>query len=183
LAAAIQFMPAHWHSRMASIAAYEDDASAQGRLDSWRYAMELAREHPVVGAGFEAFRGNKKPTPTGYAAAHSIYFEVLGEHGFVGLAIFLVLGVAAYRTAGSLARRCRTDRDLNWAANLASMIQVSFAAYAAAGLFLNLATFDLYYHLIAVVVIAHSLVRQALASAERAPSASVREHPVGARAW
>jgi hypothetical protein len=44
------------------------------------------------------------------------------------------------------------------------MVQVSIAAYAIAGLFLNLATFDLYYHLIAVVVIASSLVRQQLAS-------------------
>ncbi len=81
LAAAVEFMPEHWHERVASIFAYEEDASAQGRFESWRYALEVAREHPLVGGGFEIFRGNQAATLEGYRSAHSIYFEVLGEHG------------------------------------------------------------------------------------------------------
>ena len=84
LAAAVQFMPEHWHARIASIFAYEEDASAQARIASWRYGLEVAREHPVVGGGFEVFRGNQAATPAGYRSAHSIYFEMLGEHGWVG---------------------------------------------------------------------------------------------------
>ena len=65
------------------------------------------------------------------------------------------------------------------------MVQVSIAAYAIAGLFLNLATFDLYYHLIAIVVIASALVRQGVASgiavASRDPALSF-ERPSDARA-
>jgi probable O-glycosylation ligase (exosortase A-associated) len=179
LAAAMQFMPEHWHARMASILAYEEDPSAQGRLESWRYALDLAREHPFVGGGFEAFRGNEQPTLTGYAAAHSIYFEVLGEHGYPGLMLFLALCVLTYLTARSLIRRTREERQVAWAADLAAMVQVSIAAYATAGLFLNLATFDLYYHLIAITVIAHSQVRQTLVSRDR--STSPFEQPYAAR--
>lgn len=185
LAAAIQFMPEHWHERIASIFAYEEDPSAQGRLESWRYALDVAREHPVVGGGFEIFRGNQAATRLGYRSAHSIYFEVLGEHGWVGLALFLALGLGAYLTARSVIRRARDDHELSWAADLAAMVQVSIAAYATAGLFLNLATFDLYYHLIAIVVIASALVRQGVASAVSAASldrATPLERPSDARA-
>jgi probable O-glycosylation ligase (exosortase A-associated) len=125
LAAAVQFMPEHWHDRVASIFAYEEDASAQARLDSWRYAVDVAREHPVVGGGFEIFRGNKASTPAGYRSAHSIYFEVLAEHGYVGVAIFVALGLGAYVSAGSVVRRAREHGELSWAADLAAMVQVS----------------------------------------------------------
>jgi probable O-glycosylation ligase (exosortase A-associated) len=185
LAAAVQFMPEHWHDRVASIFAYEEDASAQARLDSWRYALEVAREHPVVGGGFEIFRGNEASTSAGYRSAHSIYFEVLAEHGYIGLALFLALGLGAYVSAGSVVRRARADRELFWAADLAAMVQVSIAAYAIAGLFLNLATFDLYYHLVATVVIMQALVRQSLAPGLSAQSAERRapfEQPSDARA-
>jgi putative inorganic carbon (hco3(-)) transporter len=65
------------------------------------------------------------------------------------------------------------------------MVQVSIAAYAVAGLFLNLATFDLYYHLVAIVVIAHALVRKSVAadaSARSAERVSPFERPSDARA-
>jgi hypothetical protein len=65
------------------------------------------------------------------------------------------------------------------------MVQVSIAAYAIAGLFLNLATFDLYYHLIAIVVIMQALARQSLApglSAQSAERRSSFERPSDARA-
>jgi probable O-glycosylation ligase (exosortase A-associated) len=185
LAAAVQFMPAHWHDRIESILAYEEDASAQGRFASWRYALEVARAHPVVGGGFEIFRGNQVATEAGYRSAHSIYFEALGEHGWVGLGLFLALGVGAYLTARSVIRRAGDDPGLSWAKDLAAMLQVSIAAYAIAGLFLNLATFDLYYHLIAIVVIASALVRQraesAVAAASPAPATSF-QRPSDARA-
>jgi probable O-glycosylation ligase (exosortase A-associated) len=185
LAAAVEFMPEHWHDRVASIFAYEEDASAQARFDSWRYALEVAREHPVVGGGFEIFRGNKALTDAGYRSAHSIYFEVLGEHGWVGAALFLALGLGAYLSARSVIRRASEDQELSWAADLAAMVQVSIAAYAIAGLFLNLATFDLYYHLIAIIVIASALVRQGLASDVAVAShdqATTFERPSDARA-
>ena len=185
LAAAVQFMPEHWHERIASIYTYEEDASAQARFDSWRYALEVAREHPVVGGGFEVFRGNPASTSAGYRSAHSIYFEVLGEHGWVGLGLFIALGLGAYLTARSVVRRASEDQDLSWAADLAAMAQVSIAAYAISGLFLNLATFDLYYHLIAIVVIASVLVRQGEESGVAAVShahATASERPSTARA-
>jgi probable O-glycosylation ligase (exosortase A-associated) len=184
-ATAVQFMPEYWHARIASIFAYEEDASAQARFDSWRYALEVAGEHPVMGGGFEIFRVNQAETREDYRSAHSIYFEVLGEHGWVGLGLCLGLGVGAYLTARSVIRRAGDARDLSWAADLAAMVQVSIAACTIAGLFLNLATFDLYYHLIAIVIIASVLVRKAEVSEVSAASldrAALFQRPSDARA-
>jgi probable O-glycosylation ligase (exosortase A-associated) len=157
LAGGVQFMPEQWHARIDSIGNYEDDPSSQGRLAAWRHALEVAHQSPVVGGGFDVVRATGRDV-------HSIYFEVLAEHGYVGLIIFLALGIGAYLTAGSTIRRAHDHPELAWAADLAAMVQVSIAAYAIAGAFLTLATFDLYYHLIAIVVIASALVRQRLAS-------------------
>ena len=179
LAGTVQFMPERWHERVASIFAYEEDDSAQARLQSWRYAVDVARASPIVGGGFQVFRGNEVPSAIGWRAAHSIYFETLAEHGYPGLVIFLALGIGTYMSAGSTIRRARGDPDLAWAADLAAMVQVSIAAYAVAGLFLNLATFDLYYHLIAIAVIASSLVQQRLASG--VPAASTTTSPTYAQ--
>ena len=46
VAGAVQFMPEHWHARVASVAAYDDDPSAQGRFQSWRYAVGVANDSP-----------------------------------------------------------------------------------------------------------------------------------------
>jgi putative inorganic carbon (HCO3(-)) transporter len=165
LVGTVQFMPGPWHDRVASIVEYEQDGSVQGRFESWRYAKEVVRERPVLGGGFEIFRANQADNAVGWRSAHSIYFEALAEHGYVGLAMFLALGVGAYVSAGSVIRRARGHPDLAWAATAAAMVQVSLATYAVAGVFLNLATFDLYYHLIAIVVIASAIVRQRLTSA------------------
>jgi probable O-glycosylation ligase (exosortase A-associated) len=186
IAAAVQFMPEHWHARVATISEYEEDGSVQGRFESWRYALEVVRDSPVIGGGFEIFRGNQAATTAaGYRSAHSIYFEALAEHGYVGLALFLAIGIGTYLSASAILRRTRDHADLAWAADLAAMVQVSIAAYATAGLFLNLATFDLYYHLVATAVITHVLVRRRLAAAAPAGAPATSPgyaHPFDARA-
>jgi probable O-glycosylation ligase (exosortase A-associated) len=170
---------------VATIAEYDEDDSVQGRFESWRYALEVVRERPVIGGGFEIFRGNQAATAVGYRSAHSIYFEALAEHGYVGLGLFLAIGIGTYLTASAIIRRARDRADLAWAADLAAMVQVCIAAYATAGLFLNLATFDLYYHVVAIAVIAHALVRARLAAAAPAGAPSTSPgygHPSDVRA-
>lgn len=150
------FMPESWHARMSTIETYEEDASAMGRINAWWFAWNLAVDRPLVGGGFEAFRGwlfsRYAPNPLDYHDAHSIYFEILGEQGFVGLALFLGLGVAALMTTRSIVRQTKDDPRLFWMRDLASMIQVSLVGYAVAGAFLGLGYFNFYYGLLAVVV-------------------------------
>jgi hypothetical protein len=83
---------------------------------------------------------------------HSIYFEALGEHGFVGLGLFLLLGYLGLHTARKIVSQTAKDARLYWMRDLASMIHVSLIGYAASGAFLGLAYFDFYYTLLATLV-------------------------------
>ena len=163
----ITFVPYKWIERMDTIGAYEQDASALGRINAWWFAFNLAKDRPFVGGGFDA---NSKevfqryaPDPDDYHDAHSIYFEMLGEHGFVGLALFLILGALALRTGTYVVRRANSDPELKWAKDLASMVRISVIGYAVGGTFLGLAYFDFYYHLVAVLVLLRSIVEERIA--------------------
>lgn len=156
------FMPDRWFERMATIRTYEEDPSAMGRINAWWFAYNVAREFPITGGGFDVFTEELflryAPDPLDFHDSHSIYFEVLGEHGFVGLGLFLLLGALALLTAGRVYRRAKGDPDLMWARDLAGMLQVSLVGYAVCGAFLGRAYFDLYFNLIALIVILRSLV-------------------------
>jgi probable O-glycosylation ligase (exosortase A-associated) len=157
-----QFMPESWHERMGTIKTYDQDASAMGRINAWGFAVNVAKSH-FFGGGFEVFRAwlfeIYAPNPADYHDAHSIYFEVLGEHGFIGLILFLMLGFFTWQSAGRCARD--TDRlpELKQLGDLMRMVQVSLVGYAVSGAFLGLAYFDLYYHLVAMVVSARYILR------------------------
>jgi probable O-glycosylation ligase (exosortase A-associated) len=149
-------MPQSWYDRMHTIRTYEEDESALGRINAWHTAFNVAKDR-VVGGGYEMFR---PPTFSAYAPepyrvhdAHSIYFEVMGEHGFVGLVLFLLIGIFTWFRAQQVVRVCRSDPERKWASDLASMVQVSLVGYAVGGAFLGLAYFDLPYHLMIIVVL------------------------------
>jgi len=169
LLAALPLLPSAWFDRMNTIERYDEDASALGRFDAWLFAYRLALDHPFVGGGqLIGMDGNLfmkyVPTATVNRAAHSIYFEVLGETGFVGLGLFLLLLATAGWTARNVLASTRDHPQLAWARSLAAMIQVSLVGYAVTGAFLSLGFFDLFYALIAVLAVTQAVVRQELAA-------------------
>jgi probable O-glycosylation ligase (exosortase A-associated) len=165
-------MPEAMKQRQASTFDYQEDASALGRIVMWKFAIAVANDKPLGGGGFNVFYDN--PTRARFLprnaegeqeqgrAAHSIYFEVLGEHGYIGLFLYLLTGFWAFFSAERTARQVRRRPDLKWAGDLGRMIQLSLVGFAVGGAFLSKATFDLYYHLLALTVIAGLLVEQAL---------------------
>ena len=159
-------MPESWWDRMGTIQNYQEDGSAMGRINAWWFAFNLAMDRPL-GGGFEVFNQPwfrmYAPEPEDLHDAHSIWFEVLGEHGIIGLVLFFTLGLFTWRTATWIIKKARGIDELTWASNLARMLQVSLVAYAASGTFLGLAYFDLYYHIVAMIVLCKVLVGKKLA--------------------
>jgi len=176
LAAALLALPAQWYERMGTIENYQEDTSVQGRFQAWTFAFKLALDHPLLGGGQlvgmddQLFR-SYVPEATVSRAAHSIYFEVLGETGFIGLGLYLTLLVCSLLSARRVIRSTRDRPDLAWARSLAAMIQVSLIGYVVSGAFLSLGFFDLYYALLAVIVVTEFVVRGELA--KPAPAAMV----------
>ena len=159
----VSIMPSAWYSRMDTIDNYKQDASAQGRLNAWALAWNVATQR-FTGGGFDMFQvptfAAYAPNPSDIHDAHSIYFMVLGHHGFVGLGLFLLLAFLTWRTGSWSIRHAKRDPDKRWAADLAAMCQVSMIGYASAGAFLGLSYFDLYYHLLMIIVMTKVVLLQ-----------------------
>jgi probable O-glycosylation ligase (exosortase A-associated) len=149
-------MPQSWYDRMNTINSYNQDQSTLGRFNAWHTAFNVAKDR-ITGGGFEMFRPptfrQYAPDPWNVHDVHSIYFEQMGEHGFIGFSLFILLGLLAWIRAQQIINRCKQDPDKKWAADLAAMIQVSLIGYAAGGTFLGMSYFDLPYHLMIILLL------------------------------
>ena len=165
------------------------------RIWTWTTLWNAALDRPLIGAGFGADNavvfGKYAPLDGEFAVfrgfvfvAHSIYFQMLGEHGFVGLGLFLLLGAVTWLSAGRLARQSKDDPEFgSWMPLLMRMVQVSLVGYGAGGAFLSLAYLDLPYYIMGFVVTAAALVRnraKAVVSAPANPAAAAGRPPLPA---
>lgn len=183
------FFPEQWLARMGTVQTYEQDRSANMRLNSWIVSYRLALDHPWFGAGFRPF------SPAVYLQyspdekwntvqdAHSIYFQVLAEHGFVGLGLYLAVIAATMLTLRGIMRRTRRRPDLKFYFDAGQLLEVSLLGFLIAGAFLSMSYFDLFFHLVAITALLKVLVAVELAQEapeERAvASAPARTPPRG----
>jgi putative inorganic carbon (HCO3(-)) transporter len=178
---ALALMPDPWHQRMDTIAQYEQDDSARMRLNAWQTMITIAKDRPLMGGGFDV------GSPEVYAryspdpqfppqSAHSVYFQALGEHGFVGLAVYLFVLLAFWRTASKVARVAISHAQFAWARHLSLMIQVTLIGFGVGGAFLTLLNFDVPYYLLGIMAAVVVIVERELAM--RAPVAT-RSEPRG----
>lgn len=161
--AAIPLIPGQWYRRMETIKDYQEDASAMGRVNAWWFAYNLAKERPLIGGGFKTFVPPLfqiyAPDPNSVHDSHSIYFEVLGEHGFPGLLLFLLLLYSCFSSLHRINRLARSrSGSLQWTQNYCSMLSLGLVSYLVGGALLGLAYFDLYYYLVAAVIMLKVIV-------------------------
>ena len=154
----LAFMPEKWTARMDTIETYQDDGSAQGRLAAWSAAWNIAKDYPL-GVGFnqarqDLFEKYSDNPDAGARAAHSIYFQILGNHGYVGLGLFLLIWYITFRQAGWLRVQAASIPEARWCSELGAMAQVSLVGYFVGGAFLSLAYFDLPYDIMMMIAIA-----------------------------
>ncbi|HNP35728.1 MAG TPA: putative O-glycosylation ligase, exosortase A system-associated [Woeseiaceae bacterium] len=163
LLAFLPMMPDAWWDRMNTISTYQQDASAMGRINAWHVAWHTA-QHYFFGGGMsyqhEFLFEEYGPFESTVRAAHSIYFQILGNHGFIGLFLFLMIWVSGFRSAGKLRKLAAKRKEGVWARDLGAMVQVSLIGYAAGGAFLSLPYFDLPYNLLVMVMLARKWVER-----------------------
>lgn len=187
-----------WLSRMDTIGEANEDASFMSRVVAWKLSFILAMDHPVFGGGFKAletvaiwsqlsqrfleypffFTGDAVPNPYLAKAAHSIYFQVLGEHGFVGLALYLGFIASSFFQARRIGKRARANPELKWAVTLTSMLQLCIFAFCLGGAALNFAYFELTFSLCGIILVLGSRIipaqRPAWATQMRTPNSAAR---------
>jgi len=148
-------MPEKWWDRMETIGFTNVDSSVQGRFNAWQMAFNLAVDHPVAGGGFAIYEPDVfqkyAPVPDDLHSAHSIYFQMLGEHGFVGLGLYLLLALLMWRTGTRVIKASRTP-ETEWRASLARALQVSMVGFLVGGLTVNIGYWDVYYFELVLLV-------------------------------
>lgn len=164
----LTFAPPAWMDRMGNFAHGELDQSAEGRLHAWEFAWVFASEYPIMGGGFETFTPQLEArfTPQyDFAGPHSIYFQTLGEQGFVGLGIFLLVLGGCFYGLWSMRRRVRGQPAFTWVANYSNMLEICLLGYVVSGAFLPRAYFDLWFQLVASAALLKILYKQEFALA------------------
>lgn len=173
--AVITFAPPQWMSRMTGLAHGDVDMSGHQRLVSWGTSWNFAMDYPLTGGSFNALpdveifqRYQNEPLPGGFLSSgpHSIYFQTLEEQGFVGLFLYLILVASCWASLFSLRRSAVRSPSTQWVVPYTHMIEVSLFGFLVSGAFLGLANFDLFYQLVAMVIILKILYR------EQAPQAA-----------
>ncbi len=155
LVPSVAFMPSKWTDRMTTITSATEDKSFMGRVDAWVINTKLAAAHPLTGAGlrnsyqYDVARTVDSERGARARAAHSIYFEMLGGAGFIGLGLYLALYGAGFMSAWRVFAK-RNDAGVEpWKGELARAIQVSLLIFAVGGASVSMEMWDGYLLLIA----------------------------------
>lgn len=149
-AALVSFMPDEYWQRMETIKTYKEDASAMGRINVWHTAINIANDR-VTGGGFEYYSprvfARYAPDPEDVHASHSIYFQSIGEHGWIGFALFGFIWLYVWSRCRRVIRQSMRLEDGAAMALLARMIQVSLVGFGVGGAFVNIGNWDMMYYL------------------------------------
>ena len=197
---ALPFLPSSFTERMNTIQSYDADESASTRLAVWGWTWDFVKQHPM-GGGFDSYRLNKisykipvldkdghatgESTTTQVVDAgrafHSSYFEMLGEHGFFGLIVWLFIHVGGVWRMEVLQRQYhkRNRPEEAWVAPLALALQNFTIIYLVGSLFVGVAFQPFPYMVIAAQIGLDSYLKRRRAEGELTPLKTIlRRRPM-----
>jgi putative inorganic carbon (hco3(-)) transporter len=150
------FAPQSWRDRMSNTTDGALDASALSRINAWTFAWRVASDYPLMGGGFDDFNqelfDRYAPNPKDVHGPHSVYFGVLAEHGFIGLALYLTLIAMCLIALQRIVRKARRYGDLR-ALQYANLLRFALVGFLVSGSFLGRAYFDFYFTIVACVAV------------------------------
>lgn len=138
-----------WMQRMDTMNDIETDTSAMGRVAVWKWTWAFVKENPN-GGGFHSYLANAGELYAGSSAKafHSIYFETLGEHGYIGLLLFLMLIFFTWMSNSSISKY-KIDP---WISDLAMTFNHCLLIFCVGGAFIGVAFQPIIYYFIAFSV-------------------------------
>jgi probable O-glycosylation ligase (exosortase A-associated) len=159
----VMAMPAKYMDRLSTFENVMEDESFRGRLDAWEVAWETAKDRPL-GAGFDGPRQpevwNEYLPDRTARASHSIYFMVLGEHGFIGLGIYLAILFVCWRNLQRIRKMAAGSDELVWARDLALALEVGIVGFLVGGAGLPMAYYDGFFALLAMTTCLARVVQE-----------------------
>ncbi|AOF97969.1 putative O-glycosylation ligase, exosortase A system-associated [Sphingobium sp. RAC03] len=155
----IPFLPASFTQRMQTIENHQGDESASTRVAVWMWTLDYVKDHPG-GGGFDNYLQNSFTyvarsvvTDSGGSrletrivtdkgrAYHSAYFELLGEQGYFGFAVWALIHLICFIRTESIRRfyRKRDGPQEAWISPFALALQQGHIIYMIGSLFVGIA--------------------------------------------
>lgn len=150
-----------YNARISTIGAYQQDGSAMTRILVWKWTLHYVVTNPL-GGGFNMYvinhiehapdEGHPEGSIEFGRAFHSIYFEVLGEHGWIGLGLFLTMLIGAQVALQRTGRKLKEFPEHAWCRDLAAALQISLAILMCCGAFIGIAFQPMIHYILAMSV-------------------------------
>ncbi|WP_169726095.1 putative O-glycosylation ligase, exosortase A system-associated [Aestuariibacter salexigens] len=172
------FFETVWSDRADTFSNLSEDESFMGRVIAWKLHLLMALEDPFFGGGFDAASYGPtfqylllnwdavnfiaSPYPSKVYVAHSIYFQVLGDTGFLGFfTYFLMIGLA-YKTL----QKCSKIKNDEWLKEAGTYYGLSVICFLCSGAALSAAYNELITAIIAIASCLQHLSKVSKNSAE-----------------
>ncbi len=143
------------------------DQSSASRIESFETAWNIAVSRPFTGAGFKAHSSPDiwaiyyGPVYRNTYDPHSIYFQLLGEHGLLGFGLYMGMFISTLLTLRRLRKRWRNHPDNGYLSHYAEMTQLSLYPFLVCGAFIPAAYIDISYFLVATTSMLFVLSQEA----------------------
>jgi putative inorganic carbon (HCO3(-)) transporter len=169
-------LPSAFWNRIRTLQTYEEeqDNSALGRLYFWEVAVKMANAHPLTGVGFSGYNAayNDYDLSDGQygtgRSVHSVYYGILAELGYVGLCLYVVILLNAFRTCNQVRRIALGNPALSDFGKSAIALKSSLTAFVVGGSFVPLQYNEMFWHWVGLSIVLGRLALQ------------YKEHPLSA---
>ena len=173
---------------------YEEDDSAESRLWNWEFCRRVGMGR-LTGGGFnfeaksvyaQYYPEFQDRWPDKTWTCHSVWFTMLGDHGMLGVTLWIALVISCLASLRRLRLIGQGVPGGSWLVDFSNALQASVLAFLIVGTFLDAAYFDLFYYLVALIVIAKGIADAMLVKAPERSAVGValasgaRTRPVAA---
>jgi probable O-glycosylation ligase (exosortase A-associated) len=165
----MEYLPERLSNRYDTLVNYKEEGSAQSRFWNWEFSWRVGLANPLHGGGFNYYSEENyaryypeflERWPGKVWSSHSVWFTLFGEHGFPGLFLGVMLVGSCFYSTIRIRSQGKLKANTLWILPYADMLQVSLIAWTAVGTFYDAAYFDLFYYLVAAIVIMKGILKK-----------------------
>jgi probable O-glycosylation ligase (exosortase A-associated) len=175
-----EISPQRLVDRYDALVGYQEETSAQSRFWNWEFCQRVGQAHPLVGGGFSFYSVETYQTyfpefierwPDKVWSCHSMWYTIFGEHGFPGLIVWVGLIGSCFLSLRRMHAYGKAEGRMAWVVDYADMLQTSLVGYVIVGTFYDAAYFDMFYYLVAILIIVQDKIQQTSIDATSASTA------------
>lgn len=162
-----------------------DDDTSQARLQYWEDGIEIARNHPVLGIGYDNWLPYYSQNYQAYSELlelpHNIFVEAGAELGYVGLAGFLVLIGCTFWMNASTRRITRRMPDGRFLYYMGHGLDAALIGYLVSGFFVTVLYYPYFWINFAMTAVLYKTVREKSLAQPRTRLRTSRPRPARRR--